>query len=81
MKRELGAFVGGLGTVVATLWHFGIANIAELQSVLIPLAFTVAPRVPYLDAATLQKAAVSVTVVFIVFTAGKIAADAARRFN
>ncbi|MFC7087912.1 hypothetical protein ACFQI5_13530 [Mammaliicoccus vitulinus] len=48
---------------------------------MIPLAFTVAPRVPYLDAATLQKAAVSLTVVFIVFTAGKIAADAARRFN
>jgi len=79
MKREILGASGGVGAVFVTLWHFGVANIAEIQAVVIPLAFRIAPQVPYLDEQLLQRVAIGVTVAFVAVTLGKIVADGVRR--
>jgi len=80
MKRALGAG-GGFGAIAVTLWHFGVANIAEIQAVVIPVAFRLAPEIEWLDEQLLQRLAVAVTVLFVTVTLGKIVADGIRRFR
>jgi hypothetical protein len=80
MKRAIGAG-GSVGAVFVTLWHFGIANIAEIQAVVIPLAYRLAPHVEWLNEQLLQRLAVAVTLMFVIVTLGKIVADGVRRFR
>ena len=79
MLREL---LGGLAVVGSSLWavfQVGVLNIDLLQTALIPLAFTVAPEVPWLDTTMLQNIALFVTVVFVGLTLFRLADKAVSR--
>lgn len=53
--------LGGIGAFVAGVAHFGVANIDLLQSIVLPAAFTLAPRVAWLNEALLQRGAIFLT--------------------
>jgi len=53
----------GAGGLIYALAEVSVQNIDVLMAALGPLAFRVAPRVPYLGAATLQQAYIALAVV------------------
>lgn len=72
MQRIAGA-VAGLGSLVWALVQAGMVNLDLLHSAIIPLAFTIAPEVAWLNEQTLQETALFVTAVFVALTLFKVA--------
>jgi hypothetical protein len=67
---------GGLtaaGSGIWALFEFGVMNVDVLYSVAVPLAFRIAPRVRWLDAAVLENVVLLLSVVFVTFSLARLA--------
>ena len=72
--------VGGVVAFVVGVAHFGVANVDLLQSIVLPAAFTLAPRVAWLNEALLQRAAIFLTAGVIGLGLFRLADRARERF-
>lgn len=72
--------LGGIGATGAAILQFGVSNVDLMQSIVLPLAFTLAPRVEWLNETLLQNAAVYVTAVVVGLTIFQLVDRARERF-
>lgn len=80
VKKLLGGISVGGGSL-GLVWEFGLANIGEIYGAIIPLAFTVAPRVAWLDADTLQTVAIGLAVLLAAFKLTTVVGNAVERLR
>jgi hypothetical protein len=61
--------------------EFGLVNVDSILSVLVPLAYRIAPRVQWLPENALEKAVFGLSVVFVLYAGARLAGKAIERFT
>jgi len=74
------AAASGLASGVWAVFEFGLLNLDAFLGVLVPLAYRIAPRVPWLPEDALNYAVFVLTVAFVAFGLARLAGRAMERF-
>lgn len=75
------AAASALGSSVWGLFEFGLLNLDALLGVFVPLAYRIAPRVPWLPEGALNHTVFLLSVVFVVFAGVRLAGRAFDRIT